>query len=258
MPFRFRRSIKILPGLKINISKGGLSTSIGGRGHSVNIGKRGVRTTIGLPGTGLSYSTQTVKFSNPPQGKTHPEVQPVLEASPIPEPEAFTAENQISDPVLPFYRRTWFIAVTIFALPICLGGVCFLTLGPILRAPTPTPTSTFTSTITLTPTITDTPTITETPTITDTPTITWTPSITPTITRTFTITRTPTRTRTATRTSSMTRTPKPYIPPAYIPPPPSGHPSGTSGQCNDGSYTYAVHKQGACSHHGGIAQWWGP
>lgn len=39
---------------------------------------------------------------------------------------------------------------------------------------------------------------------------------------------------------------------------PSGHPSGTSGQCVDGTYTYAAHKQGACSHHGGVAYWWGP
>jgi hypothetical protein len=40
--------------------------------------------------------------------------------------------------------------------------------------------------------------------------------------------------------------------------PPSRHPAGTSGLCKDGTYTYAAHKQGACSHHGGVASWWGP
>lgn len=37
----------------------------------------------------------------------------------------------------------------------------------------------------------------------------------------------------------------------------NGHPAGTSGRCNDGNYTSAAHRQGACSHHGGIAEWWG-
>lgn len=58
MPWRFRRSFKILPGIKINLSKGGVSTSLGGSGHSLNIGKKGVRSTVGLPGTGISFSQQ--------------------------------------------------------------------------------------------------------------------------------------------------------------------------------------------------------
>ncbi len=58
MPLRFRKSIKILPGVKLNFSKSGISTSLGGRGGSVNFGKRGVRTTVGVPGTGISFSKQ--------------------------------------------------------------------------------------------------------------------------------------------------------------------------------------------------------
>lgn len=57
MGFRFRRSIKLLPGVRLNFSTGGVSTSLGGRGATVNIGRRGARATVGLPGTGLSYST---------------------------------------------------------------------------------------------------------------------------------------------------------------------------------------------------------
>lgn len=56
MGFRFRKSIRILPGIRLNLSKSGVSTSIGGRGATINVGKRGVRGTVGLPGTGLSYS----------------------------------------------------------------------------------------------------------------------------------------------------------------------------------------------------------
>lgn len=53
---RFRRSIKILPGVKWNISKGGSSLTFGGRGFRHTIGKRGARTTVGIPGTGVSYT----------------------------------------------------------------------------------------------------------------------------------------------------------------------------------------------------------
>ena len=57
MSFRFKKSIKILPGIKLNISKNGLnSISIGKPGASVNISKKGKQATIGIPGTGLSYS----------------------------------------------------------------------------------------------------------------------------------------------------------------------------------------------------------
>ncbi|MFW6586583.1 DUF4236 domain-containing protein [Acinetobacter baumannii] len=57
MSFRFKKSIKILPGIKLNISKNGLnSVTIGKPGSSVNISKKGKQATVGIPGTGLSYS----------------------------------------------------------------------------------------------------------------------------------------------------------------------------------------------------------
>lgn len=57
MGFRFRKSIKILPGIRLNLSKSGISTSIGGPGASINFGGQGTRQTVGLPGTGLSFSS---------------------------------------------------------------------------------------------------------------------------------------------------------------------------------------------------------
>lgn len=55
---RFRKSIKVMPGVRLNISGSGLSTSIGGRGATVNVSKRGMRSTLSVPGTGLSWSSQ--------------------------------------------------------------------------------------------------------------------------------------------------------------------------------------------------------
>jgi hypothetical protein len=56
MGFRFRKVISVLPGVKINLSKTGVSTSIGGHGATVNVGTQGRRmVTLGIPGTGMSY-----------------------------------------------------------------------------------------------------------------------------------------------------------------------------------------------------------
>ncbi|HSM95377.1 MAG TPA: DUF4236 domain-containing protein [Rhizomicrobium sp.] len=56
MPWRFHRVINIIPGLfRLNLSKGGISGSVGPRGADINIGKQGITTNAGLPGTGLSY-----------------------------------------------------------------------------------------------------------------------------------------------------------------------------------------------------------
>ena len=57
MGFRFRRSFKLMPGVRMNISGSGGSLSFGGRGARINISSRGTRATVGIPGTGLSYST---------------------------------------------------------------------------------------------------------------------------------------------------------------------------------------------------------
>src|SRR5690348_861919 len=56
MGFRYRSSIRLTRGLRINLSKSGASLSVGGRGATVNLGQRSIRTTVGLPGSGLSYS----------------------------------------------------------------------------------------------------------------------------------------------------------------------------------------------------------
>ena len=59
MGFKLRKSLKVLPGVKLNLSKKGISSvSIGRRGAVVNINKKGVQTTLGIPGTGISYKSK--------------------------------------------------------------------------------------------------------------------------------------------------------------------------------------------------------
>jgi hypothetical protein len=43
-----------MPGVKVNLSKGGMSFSLGRKGFTINVGKHGVRRTVGIPGTGIS------------------------------------------------------------------------------------------------------------------------------------------------------------------------------------------------------------
>lgn len=35
----------------------------------------------------------------------------------------------------------------------------------------------------------------------------------------------------------------------------NGVPAGATAQCGDGSYSFSQHRQGTCSHHGGVSRW---
>ena len=53
MGLYYRKRIKILPGVHMNLSKSGTSLSVGRRGASVNFGKKGTYMNVGIPGTGI-------------------------------------------------------------------------------------------------------------------------------------------------------------------------------------------------------------
>ena len=69
MGFRFRRSIRLFPGFPLNLSRSGVSASVGRRGAWLTLDARGARATVGIPGTGLSYSEQS------PWARPKPSVQ---------------------------------------------------------------------------------------------------------------------------------------------------------------------------------------
>lgn len=57
MGFRFRKSFKIAPGVRVNVGKKSVGISAGVKGARVSVNSSGRKTTtVGLPGTGLSYS----------------------------------------------------------------------------------------------------------------------------------------------------------------------------------------------------------
>ena len=62
MSTRFFKRIQIIPGVTINLSKRGVSLSLGPRGAKVTANKSGIRKTFGIPGTGL-FSTSYQKYN---------------------------------------------------------------------------------------------------------------------------------------------------------------------------------------------------
>lgn len=57
MGLRFYRRLRLFPGVTLNLSRRGISTSVGTRGLRVTLGHGKVRETVGLPGSGLSYTS---------------------------------------------------------------------------------------------------------------------------------------------------------------------------------------------------------
>ncbi len=57
MGWRFRKSFRVLPGVRLNLSKSGLSATIGVAPFHVNVGPRGVYGGVSIPGTGI-YNRQ--------------------------------------------------------------------------------------------------------------------------------------------------------------------------------------------------------
>ena len=51
MAWNYRKRIKIAPGIHLNLSKGGVSTSIGPKGAKISIGKNGTYLNTSIPNT---------------------------------------------------------------------------------------------------------------------------------------------------------------------------------------------------------------
>jgi hypothetical protein len=75
---RFQKSIRIAPGIRINLSKSGVGVSVGPRGMKVGVDGKGRRyTSVGVPGTGISQRTYAKPGEN---GHTPEEYQRALGA----------------------------------------------------------------------------------------------------------------------------------------------------------------------------------
>lgn len=59
MAFKFRRTMKIAPGLRVNLTHRGVSARVGGRGAGYTINANGKQhISAGIPGSGIHVSEQ--------------------------------------------------------------------------------------------------------------------------------------------------------------------------------------------------------
>lgn len=83
MSWRFRKTFKVLPGVRLNLTARGLSATLGASPFSINVGPRGVYRNINIPGTGV-WNRQ--RIGGPSVGHSSTPLRPA--ALPVPPPPA--------------------------------------------------------------------------------------------------------------------------------------------------------------------------
>lgn len=94
MGWRFRQSFTVIPGLRLNLSKSGLSASIGGAPFTMNIGSHGLTETLSIPGTGISY-----RHHDGPNSRTTPSDSIPIPSRPSQHPAPFQRSIANSAPI---------------------------------------------------------------------------------------------------------------------------------------------------------------
>jgi Protein of unknown function (DUF4236) len=130
---RFRRSLKLIPGVRLNLSGSGASMSLGARGFHYTVSARGVRTTVGIPGTGLSWSeyrrfhcvrSQSLSRPGPALGHSDPlDSGTTIQSAPIGSIAARSTSELI--PILDQLHKRWRLsrATLVVAVFLVLLGI---------------------------------------------------------------------------------------------------------------------------------------
>src|ERR1700680_4297906 len=132
MGFRLWRRIRVAPGITLNLSKSGLSTSIGHRGYHVTVGHGHIRNTVGIPGTGMYWTSvagagrrQTRQLSRRP-GRCAP--PPANRVAATPQENRRTARTALVILGIAIAVVLTVMTAGIALLPIGLGLVLFFVL----------------------------------------------------------------------------------------------------------------------------------
>jgi hypothetical protein len=106
MSWRFRKTFKVLPGVKLNLTARGLSATVGGTPFSINVGPRGVYRNVSIPGTGIWDRQRIGGPSSQPSGiqppttdyagsPAIPSLPPSIPVSPSPATEIHSASTEL-------------------------------------------------------------------------------------------------------------------------------------------------------------------
>lgn len=120
MGFRFKKSIKLAPGVRINFNKKSASVSFGGKGARYTASSTGKKTaSVGLPGTGLSYVTST--------GEKKKKVTPVDAPGPGKKKAApTTARPAPAREYPPGFYKFWGVVLVVLAVVCILLGLLLI------------------------------------------------------------------------------------------------------------------------------------
>ena len=130
MPTRFRRTFTLFPGVKVNVSKGGISFTVGKRGFHLNFSKRGVRQTVGLPGSGVSHTSYLYKND---QEEDEPKKKEAVEAEEAPPAKKKRRTRSKREAGAPASSPWGFFLFTFIAVILIYVGGVFLGLLPPLN-----------------------------------------------------------------------------------------------------------------------------
>lgn len=110
MGIRFRKTVKLAPGVKLNLGKKSASISVGEKGAKYTVNTSGRQTaTVGIPGTGLSYS-KTMNAKNKSEKSNVPES--------VSEKKA--------------YPKWLFILLLILGIPLLLFSIIMILASPVI------------------------------------------------------------------------------------------------------------------------------
>ena len=111
MGLRFKKSIKVAPGVKLNLNKNSTSVTFGTRGVHYTVNSKGKKTaSVGIPGTGISYTQST-------KGNTHPRKS---KKQPWPAPSQYNSSGYNGNDKKWYQKTGWIIALLILFFPVGL------------------------------------------------------------------------------------------------------------------------------------------
>ena len=130
MPVRFRRTFTLFPGVKVNVSKGGMSITVGRKGFHLNFSKHGVRQTTGLPGSGISHTSYLYKNDDEADEKDKAETGERSETEGDAKPKRQRARRTVKEHASSPWGFALFVLVALFF--IYFGANAFGLLPPNL------------------------------------------------------------------------------------------------------------------------------
>lgn len=89
---RYRKKIRLFPGVYLNLSKTGISTTFGIPGASINLNKTGIYGNLGLPGTGL-FDRKKLSGWNKAGSQTESQIENQISQNSSNDPEEIKSDN---------------------------------------------------------------------------------------------------------------------------------------------------------------------